>query len=303
MSATVSIIIPTACRTERASVLARAIDSVLLQEGVAVEAIVVVNGSRYDESVFSGLRQDPRLRIVLMKEGNVSLARYGGLRVVTSEFFGFLDDDDELLPGSIRTRVSLFREREDADVVATNGYRHADGKDAPLVFPGRRGEILADPGESLLRGNWFASPAPLFRARTVPADLFNFPYRYLEMTYLFFLLLSRGVRFHYDESFSYRVFEGSELSASRTLEYQGAHLGMLKRLLEMSLAPAIRRSIRHKYLTALNVASKSELDRGAIGKAWAYHFRCVASGGWRYIPYTRHLLRLRVRADVPGDES
>ncbi len=112
----VSIIIPTTCLAQRASLLRRAIDGVLSQAGVYLELIVVVNGTCFDQTLYSALRTDERFQVLYLPEGNVSAARSAGLRAAQGEFYGFLDDDDEYLPGALFTRVTEMR--RDSTIVA-----------------------------------------------------------------------------------------------------------------------------------------------------------------------------------------
>src|SRR6187549_269028 len=98
--ATITIIIPTACEARRVSLLHRALDSVVAQEGVDVHPVVVVNGSRVDESLCASIVARPGVTVLRRDEGNVSAARRAGMRLVDGAYFGFLDDDDEFLPGA-----------------------------------------------------------------------------------------------------------------------------------------------------------------------------------------------------------
>ena len=69
--ATITIIIPTACEARRASLLHRALDSVIAQEGVDVHPVVVVNGSRVDESLCASIVARPGVTVLRRDEGNV----------------------------------------------------------------------------------------------------------------------------------------------------------------------------------------------------------------------------------------
>ena len=287
---TISVIVPTMCQASRAMLLHRAIESICTQCEVSLEVLIVVNGTRYDQQLISLLEQDMRLRVIRLEEANVSAARYKGVQQATGDFFCFLDDDDEFLPGALSQRVNIFHQRADVDVVVTNGFEHRAGLDSPLVTPGSASEIAENPGESFLRNNWFASPAALFRAKSIDCELFNFSYKYFEWTYLFFLLLAKGKRFFYDDAFSYRKYEDNPLSSSKSMEYSMAYPDFLLSLAELPLAPNITSTIREKYLTALNSRSILEMQQGSWGRAWRSHMKCLLSGGWRYLPYTRKLV-------------
>ena len=287
---TISVIVPTTCQASRAMLLHRAVESICTQCDVSLEVLIVVNGARYDQKLITALERDVRLRVIRLEEANVSAARYKGVQQATGDFFCFLDDDDEFLPHALSHRANIFRQYDSVDVVVTNGFEHSAGLDTPLVTPGSASEISESPGKSFLRSNWFASPAALFRAKSIDPELFNFTYKYFEWTYLFFLLLSREKRFYYDEAFSYRKYEDNPLSVSKSIEYSMAYPEFLLSLAELHLEPSINRAIREKYLTALNSRSVLEMQQGSWGRAWRSHMKCLLSGGWRYLPYTRKLV-------------
>lgn len=287
---TISVIVPTTCQASRAMLLHRAVESICTHSEVSLEVLIVVNGTRYDQQLITVLEQDARLRVIRLEQANVSAARYEGLRQATGDFFCFLDDDDEFLPHALSHRLNIFRQYDSVDVVVTNGFEHRAGSDIPLVTPGSAIEISENPGKSFLRSNWFASPAALFRAKSIDPELFNFSYKYFEWTYLFFSLLSKGKRFCYDEAFSYRKYEDNPLSVSKSMEYSMAYPDFLLSLAELRLEPDINRAIHEKYLTALNSRSVLEMQQGSWGRAWRSHIKCLLSGGWRYLPYTRKLV-------------
>lgn len=287
---TVSVIVPTMCEGSRSSLLNRAIQSILSQSDVSLEVLIVVNGKKFDPQLLSVLQQDDRLKIIHLEEANVSSARYEGVLRATSDYFCFLDDDDEFLPGALNKRVSLFVEHDDADVIVTNGFEHRNGEDVPLVEPGSAEDILKTPGECFLSRNWFASPAALFKRSSIGPRFFHFNFKYFEWTYLFFLLLSENKKVHYDEVFSYRKYEDNPLSVSKSIEYSLGYPNFLNTLKQLPLSPNLKRIIHEKYITALNTQSNLELKSGLLARAWMTHIKCMFKGGWRYIPFTRHLL-------------
>lgn len=286
----VSVIIPTMCQTAREALLMRAIESVATQSGVSLEILVVINGDKYDTDLATRLEHDVRLRVIRLNAANVSVARYEGVLQATGDFFCFLDDDDEYLPEGLARRIEILGREKLIDIVVTNGYEHFAGNDAPLVERGIAEEIMRNPGVSFFQGNWFASPAALFRAKDVDPELFNFSYRYFEWTYLFFRLLSVGKRFYYDEEITYRVYKDNLLSVSKSIEYAIAYPGFLLSLAQLPVAPDIRQLIRKRYVTALNARSAVELKQGLWIQAWKTHIKCLLNGGWQYLPYIRHLL-------------
>lgn len=282
----VSVIIPTTAEPERNAALHRAIASVLAQDCLS-RAIVVVNGDRFEPALVEALRANPELTVLQLAEGNVSAARMAGLEMVASSFFCFLDDDDELLPGALALRVRSIA--PEADILVTNGYRR-EQEDQPLVPHGMADRINADPVGAMLDLNWFASPAGLFRAATVPLDAFAIRLKFFEWTWLFFDLAARGMNFQFVEDLTYRKFENHDFGVSRSPAYAQAYAGFVRSLLGLPVKPDHRQALRRKYQAALNAQSVAAMRAGRRLDAWLAHARCLAEGGWRYVPYTRHLI-------------
>jgi len=84
----------------RADWLREAVQSALVQEGCALELIVVDDGS--PEPVADVLEDldDPRLRVVRVEHGGLAHARNVGVREARGRFLRFADADDVLEPGS-----------------------------------------------------------------------------------------------------------------------------------------------------------------------------------------------------------
>ncbi len=270
--------------------LERAIRSVVSQQGVTLEVLVVVNGNRIEPSLLKQLEDNSDLRVLKREEGNVSAARYHGVCSAKSEFFCFLDDDDEFLPGAMLKRLELFEEHPNADVIVTNGYTYT-GRDELHVSVLSAEEINREPAMTLLKMNWFASLAPTFRKATCAASFFNIRYRYFELTYLFFVLISSGKKIVYDASLTYRRFADNPLSSSKSDAYAAFYPTFLQELYALPLEREIKRAINGKYISALNNLSGSHLSGGRMMAAWRAHLECLRRGGWQFLPYTRHLLK------------
>jgi len=293
----VSVIIPTTCEAVRSSQIERAIGSVLDQEHVKVELIVVVNGDRYDEELFKALQRSDQVRVIFEQEGNVSLARFRGLKSASGEFVCFLDDDDEYLPMSLHERTSQMRRHPEIDVLVTNGYNCKSG-DVVVVDANLERRIKENLPVSFFYGNWFHSPASTFRRSSVDAALFDIRRKYFEWTFLYFSLLSSGKRIGYSNALTYRYMEDSPLSVSKTDAYRAAYPEFLLDLLQKPLDPELRKGVRRKYQAALNGVSQMHLRGGRIGQAAMSHWKCLANGGWRYVPYTRKIVLAGLRRSV-----
>lgn len=288
----ISVIVPTMCEARRAAELRRAVASVL-QQDVAVELLVVVNGARVDERLLSELSAEPRLRVMQLPEGNVSLARLAGLRQSRGDYFCFLDDDDEFLPMGLAQRLQAFD--GEVDVVVSNGYLCLPGAERVMVPPAEAAAIPSDPMGAFLRENWFASPAAMFRRAGVDAGIFDLQHPFFEWTLVFFRLYSAGARFHFLDALTYRFHTETQVSASKSSAYAQACPEVLHELwsskaLMKRLEPRHRRHLRVKLAAAYNGLALAEMKAGRMGAAWHAHLQSLIHGGFSYLAFTRKLV-------------
>ncbi|MFL5652187.1 MAG: glycosyltransferase family 2 protein [Chloroflexota bacterium] len=138
-----------------AATIQRALRSILDERSVPFECIVIDDGSTDGtaEIVQSIADEDPRVRLLRLPEnGGVSNARNQGLAAVRTEWVGFHDADDRMLPGWLD---ALMDPTADPDVRAVVGQRiWTDGErtwlgpnyDNPDVREPGRKSIAANPG-------------------------------------------------------------------------------------------------------------------------------------------------------------
>ena len=111
----VSVVIPT---RGRASLLKRAIDSVLRQTMDDLEVIVVIDGE--DEQTTAAMQSiaSPRVRhLQLAKQAGGSRARNEGVRAATGYWVAFLDDDDEWFPEKLEKQLSVAQSSDVPDPI------------------------------------------------------------------------------------------------------------------------------------------------------------------------------------------
>ena len=100
---TVTVVIPTHNRKE---LLRYALMSALRQEGVALEVIVVDDGSSDGTAEMLAALTDRRVRVVHHETAQgVSAARNRGIEEARGEWIAFLDDDDLWAPDKLRLQL------------------------------------------------------------------------------------------------------------------------------------------------------------------------------------------------------
>ena len=286
----ITAIIPTTCESSRKHSLRRAILSMVDQVPDSGVILVIANGDRIDESVVRMVEGFPRIRVERLEEANVAKAQQFGRRLVTTEFFCFLDDDDEYLPGAFSTRLNELRADSSADVVVTNGLKSVDNEfRINIEYP----ELArADPLRALLRENWLASCAAFFRTRSVTPDFFDGRTCFLEWTLLAYKLASsRVIRFI--DTPTYRI-HSSDDTASNSSDYRQAEPRVLAAIADLDLPHDVRRAIKAKISHAEHSLSTYFLRQDDWKRAVSHHVRSLGSyAGLKFVPYSRKLLRIR----------
>jgi glycosyltransferase involved in cell wall biosynthesis len=121
---TISVIIPT---YNRASVLSRAIDSVLAQSHSADEIIVVDDGST-DETQKLIESQYPQINYIYQSNKGVSAARNTGIQQANGNWICLLDSDDSWQINKLKKQYNAINENSDYLICHTNETWYRDGK-------------------------------------------------------------------------------------------------------------------------------------------------------------------------------
>ena len=286
---TISVILPTTATAARLQSLNRAIESVLSQQDVTVDLIVVANGPRCDPEILDSLAKRLDVRLVYTEEGSYPAALRRGRDLVEAPFFAEIDDDDELLPMALATRLHHLELDSSIDVVVTNGILRRGGQE--MVGIRDIDSCRTDPLRRLMDDMWLVPCAALYRTETVTPDFFETIPPAMEWTYLGTLLsLKRKIVFVDTPTFVYNRDTSDSLSRSK--HYFLSTPDAMKRLMELELPAEIRELVREKHVRSLHAASNLELIEGNVSAAWKWHLRTLAHpSGWRYLTYTRHLVR------------
>jgi glycosyltransferase involved in cell wall biosynthesis len=149
----VTAIIPT---LNRSRLLSRAVASALRQEDVAVEVIVVDDGSTDETPERLARIADERLRVIRSEtRGGVSRARNIAVEAARAHWVAFLDDDDVWAPRKLRAQLDSAA--DDVALVCSGAvFIDRDG----VVLSERLPEIQdEDYAEALLSTNAVGSPS------------------------------------------------------------------------------------------------------------------------------------------------
>jgi glycosyltransferase involved in cell wall biosynthesis len=284
----ISVIIPTTAKELRGPFLVAALDSLFAQSAHRAVPIVVVNGTSYVPDLLRALQSDKRLRVIYREEPGEMAALAAGRRIVDTEYFGVLDDDDLYLPNALAVRVAALQETPAAAAVITNGHRRTAAGESLLLE--NFGQISADPLTQLMRQNWMTPPGALFRTASVGAEIFAEAPTMLEYTYFGLRLASTGTLRFVDVP----TFIKQDLLAdaiTRTNEYVMLQPRALEYMMTLALPRGVQRRLGQKLAASHHHVSALELSQGHLGPAWRAHLKSLRSlYGLRYLSYTRHLL-------------
>lgn len=273
---------------ERADLLDAALDSILRQRGVAALPVVVLNGTQASPSVERRLELDGRIHLVRLAEAGLPAALAAGRAAVETPWFGTLDDDDELLPGALALRVAALREDPGVDVVVTNGYQRTGPRDRLNVAAGV--DVESDPLRALFRGNWLLPGSWLCRSERVGSELFDGMPSYLECTFVAARFATEyRMKWLPAPTVAYRL--DSPAAESRARPYVVGQADALREILQLPLPEDVRREVRARIARAYHHAAEYDLRDGSLAAAWKSHLASLREpGGWRFLPFTRHLL-------------
>src|SRR5512132_3570680 len=103
----VSVVVPT---YNRAHLIGRTIESVLRQSYVALELVIVDDGSTDDtrERITEKYRRDPRVRYCHKPNGGPASARNVGFREARGEYVALLDSDDTWHPWKLSLQIGCM---------------------------------------------------------------------------------------------------------------------------------------------------------------------------------------------------
>ncbi len=286
----ISIIIATMAESSRTNKLKRAIQSIRSSSSVPISIIVVVNGSRYDQDLCEWLKSQSDIVYDYLTEPSAPKAIRRGVELVQTEFYGCLDDDDELINMAIDKRLKLIRGQKNIDCVISNGYRRIDNS-LQTIYSDLE-QVAKSPLLNLMRFNWLASCNFIFRKSSVDEHFFNDSHSYGEWTWLAFKLCmqEKNIFVLLDNTF---VINDTEDSLSKSTNYINAYISLFKRMSSENVPDDIHNIIGSKLTAAYHDASDHALKKGDFKQAFKFHcLSLMGRNGWKYLSYTRHFFNL-----------
>jgi glycosyltransferase involved in cell wall biosynthesis len=289
-----SVVIASRCDDARSELLRRACDSIrAMAADLDYSIIVVANGPRVSPTVLDWLASRPDVRVIRLRTGSYPLARRVGAEMADSEFLAFLDDDDELLPDTLRKRVEYFRQHPEVDVLVTDGLR-INGSRVSRIFPppeARSPDLI----ETMMRAGWGAGALTL-RAGNTDLAAFDAEFRHLEWT-LTALQLARRYQVGYLDVPTYRYYEDTPNSLWKNAEHRFAALDVWRRLSKSYSGTPYESTARRRFGHVCHIASWELAQQGRVRDAWRLHVDSVSSpGGLAVLPFTAKLLFGSLRA-------
>jgi len=284
----IDVVIRTEALPERRGSLQRAIRSVFEQRGVAARPVVVLAGEH--SCLPTELAGQPGVRMhIVGEQASPGCALGIGRRFVNSDFYAFLDDDDELLPHALSTGLELLQAEPAVDLVVTTGYWMSGGE-RRIHIPdiGRHQDDAVD---GILERCWLHPGGGLFRASTIRAEDFENLPDLCEWTYLAFKLALDGRDIRFLDIPTYVAYD-TPRSASKSHDFPEAIIEVLERIRAFALPAATRNTLEEKYRAALHNAAEHYRRAKQLGKAWRFHLMSLKPPfTLRYLAYTRKLVR------------
>lgn len=288
-----TVVIASRCDDARSELLKRACESVRAMAGEYDYSIIVVaNGPHVSSSVLDWLATKADVRVIRLRSGSYPLARRAGAELADSEFLGFLDDDDELMPNTLAPKIAHFRQHPEVDLLVTDGLR-VKGSTETRIFPPPEARS-SDLVETMMRTGWGAGAITL-RMQNIDLSAFDAEFRHLEWTLTTLEMASRYQVGFLDE-LTYRYYEDMPNSLWKSAEASFAAPAVWRRLSKSFAGTPHEATVRRRYGLVCHSASSDYAQQGRMPDAWRLHFESLKSpGGMVFLSYSARLLFTSMR--------
>ena len=129
----ISIVIPV---YNKAAYIDGCMECLLQQDFDSFEVICVCDGSTDNsgEICDQWAGKDQRIRVIHKDNGGVTAARRRGVEEAQGQYVMFVDADDKLLPGALKTMYQAIEQSQADEVIAT--FTTHEGVASPVVYQG-----------------------------------------------------------------------------------------------------------------------------------------------------------------------
>ncbi|WP_196774752.1 glycosyltransferase [Alteromonas mediterranea] len=294
-----TIIIPSACRTERKDCILKAINSVIDSAYCNPRVVFVANGPNVDTELLAYIAKLDRVETKYLKTPSAPNAvMYGVENCVHTKYFGFLDDDDYFLPNAISNRQVALEAQPLYDVAIGQALRSTQGNLSRHMSDKQIESCGRDPFEVIFRQkiNWMTSSAGLYRASSIGVSYFKENISYFEWTYLAAKMLTSGVNFLFLNEPDHIILdddaEGKSLSLSKTQKYAQYESAFMRAIKELPLNKEQRKMVAAKEADHFHDLAEKMRKSGRGKEALVHHLRSLRSpqGFMRYVLSTRHFV-------------
>lgn len=262
----VSVVVPT---YNRAHSIGAALDSILAQDPLPDEVIVVDDGSTDNTSDVLAAYGD-RITVLRQKNAGAAAARNAGIRHATSEWVAFLDSDDLWRPGRMAV---LYRDLSEAgeDIVGHTGDMRLKGPDHNLGlyklrgwnFPTNKALTVTAPLAYTMTGV-FSAVTAVRRELLLEAGGYRENVRIYEDAPLFCRLALKGKWLFTGDTLAEICRLPGDTSAlslierNHPIEAASARVAYVQELLDYELPPDLQYLVQRKLSGALLILSAAE---------------------------------------------
>tara|TARA_A200000159_G_scaffold155253_1_gene168863 strand:+ start:2881 stop:3645 length:765 start_codon:yes stop_codon:yes gene_type:complete len=223
---------------------------------------------------------------------------YGVENCVHTKYFGFLDDDDYLLPNAISNRQVALEAQPLYDVAIGQALRSTQGNLSRHMSDKQIESCGRDPFEVIFRQkiNWMTSSAGLYRASSIGVSYFQENISYFEWTYLAAKMLTSGVNFLFLNEPDHIILDDNaddvSLSLSKTKKYAQYESAFMRAIKELPLNKEQRKMVAAKEADHFHDLAEKMRKSGRGKEALVHHLRSLRSpqGFMRYVLSTRHFV-------------
>lgn len=285
------VVVRTLADAQRSAQLFRALDSIQNQRGVNTRPIVVVNGDRCEPSTLVELERRPGIVLHRLRQASTADSMAEGRRLVTADYFAYLDDDDVLIGDSLLDPLKWLEIHLDCDVLISNGY-FVKNDGALLEFIHIADHVrVAHPALSLLDDGWLAPGTSLFRTESIQESMLNSHWNQMEWTHLAFEICAAGKRLHFMDVPT-ALYYDTPGSMSKNVAHQEAALDLMRSVrADFRMSREVRAKADRKYHNILHVLAAGCGAKGDLRRAWRYHLASMRPPyTLKYLLFSRKLL-------------